>query len=133
MSRRDDPQADRFFALRTFRRDGSAVSTPIWLAEAGDHWYGYTPSRSWKALRLRRDPRVEAAPSDFDGQPRGPWRRGHARLMPASELHVARRALREKYGARFHLFALVTLAGRPRPRGGGAVGIEITLEAADAR
>lgn len=53
--------------------------------------------------------------------------------LPASELHVTRRALREKYGARFHLFALVTLAGRPRPRGGGAVGIEITLEAADAQ
>ena len=41
---RDDPHGDRFFALRTYRRDGSLASTPIWLqpgrtqAQSADGW-----------------------------------------------------------------------------------------------
>ncbi|WP_165436268.1 PPOX class F420-dependent oxidoreductase [Amycolatopsis suaedae] len=128
MARRDDPNGDRFFALRTFRRDGSAVSTPIWLAPADGRWYGYTPGRSAKVRRLRRDPRVEVAGSDFDGNPAQPWRTGTARLLTGRELRTAKRALTAKYGNAFRFFVLVTLAGSVRRNGGRAVGLEITLD-----
>jgi hypothetical protein len=125
---RDDPRGDQFFALRTFRRDGSPVPTPVWLACAGDRWYGYTPSRSGKARRIRQNARVEVAPSDFHGEPRGDWRAGRARIMPASELRTAKRAMTAKYGNRFRLFVTATLLGRPRRHGGHAVGLELTFE-----
>lgn len=70
---------EKYFALRTFRRDGSPVSTPIWLAPSVSRLYGYTPSPSWKVRRLRQNPRVEIAPSDFTGKPHGQWRSGNAR------------------------------------------------------
>lgn len=129
MARRDRP-ADEYYALRTFRADGSAVTTPIWLAPHEGHLYGYTPVRSWKVRRISRDPRVEVAPSDFDGVPHGAWRRGRARVLPASELRIAKRAMTAKYGNRFRWFTLVTLVGRPREHGGPAVGIEISWDEA---
>lgn len=128
MSRRSDPAADRFFALRTFRRDGSAVATPIWLAAAGGRWYAYTPNRSWKVSRVRRDPRVEVAASDFEGRPFGPWRPGRARALHRGESRIATRALTAKYGNRFRLFRVVTLVGAPRKYGGRGIGLEIALD-----
>lgn len=127
MARRDR-LADEYYALRTFRADGSPVLTPIWLAPQGGCLYGYTPARSWKVARIRRDPRVEIAPSDFDGVPNGAWHRGRARVLPASGLRTAKRAMTVKYGNRFRWFAVVTLIGRPRKHGGRAVGIEISLD-----
>lgn len=128
MKFQDDPQGDQFFALRTFRRDGSAVSTPIWLAPAGGHWYGYTPGRSGKARRIARNPNVEVAAANFEGEPRGDWRSGRARILPSSQSANARRALRAKYGAKFLLFVVTVLIGRPRRYGGHAVVLEITFD-----
>ena len=125
---RSDPRGDNFFALRTFRRDGSARSTPIWLAPAGGRWYGYTASRSWKVKRIRRDDRVEVASSTFRGDPIGPWRIGRARVLPREELGTALRALTAKYGNQFRLFRVISLVGAPRKHGGRAVGLEITLD-----
>lgn len=128
MAFRDDPDGDQFFALRTFRRDGSPASTPIWLAPVGDRWYAYTPGRSWKAGRIRRDSRVEVARSTFDGVPIGRWRTGSARVLPTRELRTAKRAMTAKYGNKFRVFVVTTLLGRRRRRGGPAVGIEIVLD-----
>lgn len=128
MSRRSDPDGDRFFALRTFRRDGSAAQTPIWLALSGGRWYGFTPGRSWKARRIRRSPVVEVASSDFDGRPIGPWCRGRARILLSGKATLATRALAAKYGKRFRLFQLVTLLGILRQHGGRGVGLEIVLD-----
>lgn len=128
----DNTSGDQFFALRTFRRDGTTVSTPIWLAPVGDRWYGYTPSRSWKVTRIRRDSRVAVAPSSFEGTPEGEWRQGSARVLGHSELRTAKRAMTAKYGNKFRVFVIVTALGRPRKRGGPAVGLEITLDGAAA-
>lgn len=125
----------QYFALRTFRGDGAPVSTPVWLAPAGrdglgERLYAYTPARSWKVRRIRRNPVVEVAPSDFDGRvsPEDGWRRGQARVLTGAELRTAKRAMTAKYGNRFRWFTIVLLLGRPRRRGGPAVGLEIRLE-----
>jgi PPOX class probable F420-dependent enzyme len=104
------------------------VSGPIWLAPTGERWYAYTPSRSWKVRRLRQNPRVEVAPSNFAGEPHGEWRPGRAQVLPSSELRVAKCAMTVKYGNRFRWFTIVTLIGRLRKHGGRAVGLEITLD-----
>lgn len=120
--------ANEYFALRTFRKDGTPATTPIWLAPRGERLYAYTPARSWKVRRIQRDPQVEIAPSDFDGVPHGEWRYARARVLPASELRTAKRAMTAKYGNKFRWFTIVTLIGRSRKRGGRAVGIEICGE-----
>lgn len=127
MAFRDDPNGDQFFALGTFRKDGSAVSVPVWLAQVDGCFYGYTPSRSRKVARIRRDPRVEVAPSTFDGAPTGPWRSGSARVLAGHELRIAKRAMTAKYGNKFRMFVITTLLGSLRKHGGRAVGLEISF------
>ncbi len=124
---RADPHGDRFFALRTLRRDGSTTSIPIWLAPRDGRWYAYTPGRSWKVTRLRRDPRVRVAPATFHGEPLGPWQSGRARILPREERHLATRALTAKYGHQFRLFRFLMLVSARRAHGGPPVGLEITL------
>lgn len=129
MAFRTDAHGDQFYALTTFRRDGTPVSTPMWLAPAHGRYYAYTPGRSWKVRRLRHTSAVQIAPSDFHGTPRGPWRQGQARILPPDRLRIARRAMRRTYGFKFLFFVVVMLVSRPRKLGGRAVGLEITLDA----
>ena len=117
-----------FYALTTFRQDGTGVLTPIWLAPAAGRWYAFTAGRSGKVRRLRRDPRVQVAPSDFRGDVTGEAREGTARLLPATEVRTAISALTAKYGWKFRFFRLVSWLGRGRRRGGPSVGLEIALE-----
>jgi hypothetical protein len=120
--------SSEYFALRTFRSDGSAVSVSIWLAEADGCLLGYTPARSWKVRRIARHPGVEVAASDFHGVPHDTWHPGQAHILRSLELIVAKRALAAKYGHRFRLFMLVTSVTRWRRYGGQAVGLKITLD-----
>jgi PPOX class probable F420-dependent enzyme len=118
---------ETYVALTTFRADTTAVTTPVWAAVTGDRLLMYTPERSGKARRVRRDPEVRIAPCDFDGTPHGPGLTGRARVLPRAELARVREALGAKYGLRFRWFTLILLLGRPRRYGGRAVGLEVLL------
>lgn len=126
-----------FFALRTFGPDGSGRVTPVWLAAGGDgRHYLLTPERSHKVRRLRRDPRVEVAPSDFHGQAIGQWCRGRAEIVDPGVDRGAGRAERARclsllsasYGLSFWWFRLVLALGRPRRAGGRPVVVRLDLE-----
>ena len=121
-----DDTGEDFFALTTYRRDGTPVSTPVWMAPPDGRWYVYTASRSGKAKRIARDGRVQVAPSDFRGEAMGPSWPATARLLPGYQLRTATTALSAKYGAKFRFFRLVSWFGRWRRRGGPSVGLEIT-------
>ncbi|WP_446665175.1 PPOX class F420-dependent oxidoreductase [Flexivirga sp. B27] len=123
-----DPRGDQFYALKTFRKNGEPVATPIWLAPAGGRWYAYTPARTGKASRIEHTARVEVAPSDFHGAPRGEWVPGRALVLRGAQASTARRVLRAKYGIKFRFFELVMLLGRRRRHGGPGVGLQIVLD-----
>ncbi len=129
MAFRADPAGDQFFALRTFRANGTSTATPVWLAEFGGHWYCYTGARSFKVRRIEGNSRVEVARSDFRGEPHGPWATGRARVLTGRERRRATRPLTAKYGAKFRYFTIVMVLGRFRGTG-RAVGLELTLDSA---
>ena len=52
----------RFVSLTTFRRSGTPVATPVWIARDGDALVVTTIVDSGKVKRARRDPRVELQP-----------------------------------------------------------------------
>jgi PPOX class probable F420-dependent enzyme len=55
--------------LTTFRRDGRAVSTPVWLVPMSDGEFGFsTGGNSGKAKRLRHTPRVTLQGCDRRGR-----------------------------------------------------------------
>jgi uncharacterized protein len=69
--------------LTTYKRDGTAVSTPVSVVvdRDGDVAYTRTYSHTGKAKRLRRNPTALAAPATFRGKPLGPAIRCVARLL----------------------------------------------------
>jgi hypothetical protein len=64
--------AARQVLLTTYRRDGSAVGTPVHVAVDGDRAYVRTFTPSGKVTRLRREPRAEIAPCTLRGRATGP-------------------------------------------------------------
>lgn len=60
---------EKYIRVTTFKRDGTAVSTPTWVVALDDGRIGfYTSSTSGKAKRLRNDPKVVVQPSDSRGR-----------------------------------------------------------------
>ena len=116
--------AGRYLSLTTFRRDGTPVSTPVWLARDGERLVVVTESASGKAKRLRHTSRVELAPCTARGVETGPRVRGEARLADEAGTARVRAAIATRYGWQFRLFDLL---GRLRSRDRSWVGIVITV------
>ncbi len=97
----------RYVNLTTFRRDGRAVSTPVWFAIEGDHLVIWTAASSGKAKRLRHTSRVMVAPCDLRGRVKGPTVEARARLLPSSDGPRIERLLNQRYGLTKRLYGAV--------------------------
>jgi PPOX class probable F420-dependent enzyme len=93
----DDLADERTVVVTTYKRDGSAVPTPVNVVVIGNHAYFRTWSSAGKAKRLRRNPQVLIAPSTARGKPTGPPIRAGARLLESGEEAPIREALAKKY------------------------------------
>lgn len=103
----------RYITLTTYRESGEAVSTTVWFAGAGDVLRVFTDVESGKVKRIRNNPRVTVAPSDFRGRPQGGSVEAVARIMDGREFDGANRTLRDKYGWRYRAFrAVLRLQGK---------------------
>ena len=81
-------------ALTTFRRDGSEAQSLVSVAVTPEgRVFFRSYAETWKAKRLRRDPRVRATPTTFRGRPLGRPVAGRARLLDGADAALARRAL----------------------------------------
>jgi uncharacterized protein len=90
---------ERYISLTTFRRDGSAASTPVWVvSDDGKRLLVWTGAETWKVKRIRRDPRVQVAAADYRGRERGPRIEAHARILEAGAETIIGPLLRRKYG-----------------------------------
>jgi hypothetical protein len=93
-------------AVRTFRKNGAGVDTPVWCVAGGGRLLVMTSSRSGKVKRIAHTPRVEVCACDMRGRPSGPWLVGEALLVgDPDEIELAVRGLRHKYGLLFTLFS----------------------------
>lgn len=88
----------KYLTVETFRKNGSAVATPVWFAEELGVLYIYSLANAGKVKRIRNNPRVRVTPCDIRGNPRGEWVEGRARILDASGDEHAHRLLDEKYG-----------------------------------
>jgi uncharacterized protein len=88
---------EKYLSLTTYRRDGSPVSTPVWFVTDENRLLVWTSATSWKAKRLRRNPRVRIAACDLRGKVRGPVWEATARFLAASEGDRVQRLLLKKY------------------------------------
>ena len=87
----------RYLSLTSFRKDGTAAATPVWVvSDDGHRLLVWTGADTWKAKRIRRSPRVLVAPCTASGKLRGDPVEATARFV--DEAPLVQRLLREKYG-----------------------------------
>lgn len=103
----DALEGARYIRLSTFRKSGEAVPTPVWFTRVGENLYFTTGRNTGKAKRIRNNPEVAIAPSDFRGRPKGRDIRAVARLTDEPKGGTADRALRKKYGWQYRVFEFV--------------------------
>ena len=83
--------------LTTYKRDGTAVGTPVSIAFDGDRAFFRSYDKAWKTKRLRNNPRVEFATSTLRGKPTGPPIQARATLLCDGQARVAARALARRH------------------------------------
>jgi PPOX class probable F420-dependent enzyme len=107
----------RYISLTTRRRDESLASTPVWVvSDDGRRLLVWTGATTWKAKRIRRDPRVLVAACDARGRERGPRLAGRARILDDGGRDLVVPLLRRKYGWQRRLLELISAFRRgPRP------------------
>ena len=110
----------RYVSLTTFKRNGDPVSVPVWIAPAlpgppfrpGELVF-VTLEDTFKVKRLRRDPRVELRECDVRGRVAADAERfvGTGRVLgDPDEVRAVKRAIGNKYGRWYHLFAAAETA-----------------------
>ena len=121
----------KYINLRSFKKDGQPVDTPVWFAQAApDRLVVFTDGTSYKVKRIRRNPSVEIARCDMRGKLLGPWSPATCRPLEQAQeparIAAAYDALNAKYGLLMRLGTVVaTLFGRSKRR----LILEITLPA----
>jgi len=92
-------ERESYLSFATFRRNGNAVETPVWFAQAGDKLYVFSEARAGKMKRLKNDPSCRVAACDLRGKVHGEWIPGHARRVDdANSVSTAYAALTATYG-----------------------------------
>jgi PPOX class probable F420-dependent enzyme len=87
----------KYISLKTFRKNGDAVATPVWFGEDADKLYVMTRSDLGKTKRIRNNPQVRVAPCTMRGKVTGPEFFALARILPAEEHAHARQTINRKY------------------------------------
>jgi hypothetical protein len=113
MSSLDRLAAEKYILLTTFRRDGRAVATPLWVVPDDAGLAVWTPTGSGKVKRIRNNGLVTVAPCDVRGNPSGDPVDALARIGSAADTQRVRAALGRKYG----LLARLTVGGSKLRRG----------------
>ncbi|SEF03898.1 hypothetical protein SAMN05216489_09842 [Streptomyces sp. 3213] len=94
-----DLVAARHISLTTYRKNGTPVATPVWLAPDGERLLVWTDPASGKVKRLRHTSRVAVAVCDRHGRVPGgaPRYEATARILDSTESREARRTLASRY------------------------------------
>lgn len=108
----DDLRRTRYASLRTYRRNGNPIDTPIWFTMDGAAVVFRTKIGA-KTKRLTHDPRAELRPCDHRGRvtDTAPTFRGQATILSGTAAEAANDSLRQRYGWQYNLVPLLKIPG----------------------
>ncbi len=104
--------SSRYASLRSYRRDGTAVDTPIWFHLDGSALV-FRTKRGPKTARLTANPDVELRVCDHKGRvpASAPVITGRASIMSGPEAERANAALHRRYGWQYTVVPLLRIPG----------------------
>jgi PPOX class probable F420-dependent enzyme len=108
----DELSAVRYARLRSFRRDGAPVDTPIWFELDGTAVVFRTKVGP-KTKRLAARPDVELTACDYRGRirPAATTMAGRATILSGNDAERANRLLHQRYGWQWNVVPLVKVPG----------------------
>lgn len=115
---------ETYVSLTTFRKDGTAVSTPVWVVGDDGRLLVWSAASTWKVRRIRRDPHVRVAPCSGSGKVRGAAVEAEARIIP--DVSLVQKLLARKYRVGYplvHGFNALVRWVRRQPRA-----VSVTIE-----
>ena len=115
----------KYLSLTTFKKDGSAVATPVWVARDGDELVVITDATSGKAKRIRNNGQVVLASCDMRGKVTGPSTDGTARLTDSTESEHIAAQIKRKYGLAYTAIGLLEKLRRRETNGSVGIRIEV--------
>lgn len=125
----------KYVALTTYRRDGSAVATPVWLAPSENGYLVKTAVTTGKYKRIRNNSAVEIVACNARGVVRAgaTAHKGTARILDAAGTEAAGAAIRKRYGLMARLVAISAAVGSKlrRKEAAPSAGLEITVDGDD--
>lgn len=89
---------EKYIALETLRKNGSAVVTPVWFVEYDDLIWVVTRQLTGKVKRLRNNDKVRIAVSNFSGKPKREWFSGRAKIIESDLAQKVISLRNKKYG-----------------------------------
>ncbi|NOP99796.1 PPOX class F420-dependent enzyme [Mycolicibacterium fortuitum] len=101
----------RYALLRSLRRDGTTVDTPIWFVLDGRTALFRTKIGP-KTRRLAAQPDVELVVCDYKGRVTGTtWLTGRATMLAGQDAERANSALHRRYGWQWNIVPLLKIPG----------------------
>jgi uncharacterized protein len=105
----DELAQAKVIRVTTFRKDGAAVPTPVWLVRDGEHLLVITEADSGKAKRAARNPSVLVAPCDVRGKVKDgvdDVEMTAAVITDPAETERVDRLIRDRYGIQYTFASL---------------------------
>jgi uncharacterized protein len=112
----------KYLSITSYKRDGTAVATPVWFVQRDGRLLVETDASSGKVKRIKRSPVVQIAVCTASGRLRGEQVRAMAEVLPEAEVRASERLLKRKYRADLLIITPLRLLqsalhlGRPRTK-----------------
>lgn len=124
--------SEKYVAFTTYKKDGTAKSLPVWIADLGDDKVGFTTSSSsYKVKRLANNSKVLLQPSDSKGAITAGSDEisGTAVAVTGAEFDRLSGAVKKKYGFQYSAMAVIGKAAKLIGKGSGTdTAVVITLD-----
>jgi PPOX class probable F420-dependent enzyme len=104
-------EGHKYINLETYRKNGTAVQTPVWFVIDGGQIFVTTRPDTGKVKRLKNNQSVRIMPCGMRGESKGEWITGTARFANDSESENATKLRHKKYGIRAKLVGAFAYRG----------------------
>ncbi len=113
---------ERYLVIESYKRDGTAVRTPVWFIANNGTLYVRTDNDTGKVKRIRRNSHIRIASCNARGTPKGSWVEAKAEVAGELEAAEAYSLLKKKYGLQYRA---VRFMGRLQGRRNKAMALAI--------
>ena len=98
----------KYINLETYKKDGTAIRTPVWFVIDKNLIYVITKDSTGKVKRLKNNQDVQIVSCSFKGKPKNEWIRGKAEKITGEGADMAIKLRKKKYGMSARLIGLFT-------------------------